>query len=156
MEIRTYRAGDLARLQEITIQGFEGVSIDHNIEKMFGELGNTTWKERKAQHIARDAEANPEGLFIAEEAGEIIGYLSTRINMNTKVGWILNLAVDKQHRGKGIARALFSHAFQYFKEKGMLYSKIETLEQNAIGVAFYPKLGYEEVAKQIYYFMKLP
>ena len=49
----------------------------------------------------------------------------------------------------------FSNFELLHKEKGMLYSKIETLEQNTIGLAFYPKLGYEEVARQIYYFMKL-
>jgi ribosomal protein S18 acetylase RimI-like enzyme len=155
MRIRTYAVGDLARLQEITVQAFEGVSIDRNIEREFGRLGSSSWQERKAEQISQDVEANPNGVFVAEEAGQIVGYLTTRIDRGTRVGRIPNLAVDEQHRGKGIAKALFSRAFHYFKEEGMLYSKIEALEQNEIAVAFYPRLGYEEVARQVHYFMKL-
>lgn len=156
MTIRTYRPGDLPRLWEITVEAFEGVSIDRNIEAKFGLLGGTTWKERKAEQISEDVQANPQGVFVAEEGGQILGYLTTRINSETAVGRVVNLAVDAQHRRKGIARALFQEAFGYFKAEGMLYSKIEALQQNEIGLSLYPSLGYEEVARQIHYFMKLP
>jgi len=156
MHIRTYKPDDLPRLQEITLAAFEGVSIDENIEKRFGKLGQSTWRQRKAEHISDDVKANPKGVFVAEEAAQIVGYLTTRINTQTRVGWIPNLAVDKPHRRKGVARALFHKAFEYFKQNGMLYSRIETLEQNAVGLTFYPSLGYEEVARQVHYFMRLP
>ena len=113
-------------------------------------------KERKAEQISEDVEANPQGVFVAEEGGQILGYLTTRINCETAVGRIVNLAVDAEHRRKGIAKALFEAAFGYFRAQGMVYTKIEALEQNEIGLSFYPSLGYEEVAKQVHYFMKLP
>ena len=37
----------------------------------------------------------------------------------------------------------------------MQVAKIETLEQNAVGQALYPRAGFKEVARQIHYAMRL-
>ena len=37
----------------------------------------------------------------------------------------------------------------------MQVAKIETLEQNPIGQTLYPSLGFQEVARQIHYAMRL-
>ena len=37
----------------------------------------------------------------------------------------------------------------------MQVAKIETLEQNPVGQALYPSLGFREVARQIHYAMRL-
>jgi hypothetical protein len=37
----------------------------------------------------------------------------------------------------------------------MQVAKIETLEQNPVGQALYPDLGFQEVARQIHYAMRL-
>jgi hypothetical protein len=34
-------------------------------------------------------------------------------------------------------------------------AKIETLDQNPVGQALYPSLGFKEVARQIHYAMRL-
>jgi len=47
------------------------------------------------------------------------------------------------------------YAIAFFKEAGMDIAKIETLEQNPIGQNLYPSLGFEEVARQIHYAMRL-
>lgn len=149
--IRRYRPEDLPRLREITVDCFQGVSIDQNIEKRFGPIGGVDWKKRKAAHIDQDCAANPEGVIVAEVEGEVAGYITTRLNHETRIGWIPNLAVDPRFRRQGIARALFDEAFAYFRENGMLAAKIETLDQNPIGSVFYPELGFEEVARQIHF-----
>ncbi len=41
------------------------------------------------------------------------------------------------------------------KSEGMEYARIETLEQNAVGQHFYPKLGFKEVSRQILYMMPI-
>ena len=41
-------------------------------------------------------------------------------------------------------------------ERGMQVAKIETLEQNPVGQHLYPRLGFQEVARQIHYAMRLP
>jgi ribosomal protein S18 acetylase RimI-like enzyme len=155
MTIRPYQEGDLARLQEITVDSFEGVSIDRNIEAAFGLVAGRDWRARKAADVANDARAHPDGIFVAEEAGRVIGYITTRLDNFTRIGRIPNLAVDPASRAQGIGSALIRHALAYLQEAGMAMAKIETLEQNARGQALYPRFGFREVARQIHYVMPL-
>lgn len=47
MHIRPYRESDRDRLKEITIQCFSGSSsIDHNLDRLFGEVGGKDWAMR--------------------------------------------------------------------------------------------------------------
>lgn len=153
--IRTYRPEDLEALREITVICFEGVSIDHNIEKKFGQFAPADWRVRKAKHVDDDVNANPEGVFVFEENGKVMGYISTRIDHESKIGQIPNLSVLPECRGKGAGSALMKAAFDYFEEQGMVVAKIETLDQNEIGKYFYPRSGFIEVARQIHYAMPL-
>jgi ribosomal protein S18 acetylase RimI-like enzyme len=153
--IRTYRPEDLEALKEITVICFEGVSIDHNIEKKFGQFAETDWRARKAKHVDADVSANPNGVFVFEENGKVMGYISTRIDHDSKIGQIPNLSVLPECRGKGAGKALMKAAFDYFEEQGMSVAKIETLDQNEIGQNFYPRSGFTEVARQIHYAMPL-
>jgi ribosomal protein S18 acetylase RimI-like enzyme len=155
MEIRRFRPSDRQILKDITVEAFNGVSIDQNIEKMHGIIGGTDWKWRKARHIEADIEANAPGIFVAEEDGRVVGYITARLDEATGIGWIPNMAVTVGGRGKGVGKALLAAALKYLKESGMKYAKIETLEQNKIGSAFFPRVGFKEVARQIHYFMEL-
>ncbi len=154
--IRAYQATDLPRLQEITTQTFGEVSIDNNMERKFGSFGVGDWRTRKAAAIATDCSLQPDGVFVVETTeGGIVGYVTTRLNANSRIGWIPNLAVDPAYQGQGLGRALLEYALVFFREQGMEIAKIETLEQNPIGQNLYPSLGFEEVARQIHYALPL-
>lgn len=153
--IRKYREQDREILKEITIICFDGVSIDQNIESMFGRIGGRTWQWRKKRHIDADIDANPNGIFVAEANGEVVGYITTRVDAESKIGWIPNMAVLPAYQGQGIGKKLMQVALDYLRQKGMEYAKIETLDQNEIGKRFYPKTGFREVARQIHYLMPL-
>src|ERR1051326_4910271 len=91
-QLRVYRTEDLPRLQEITAATFGPVSIDRNMEKILGPFGNTDWSVRKVAAIAEDCRIQPDSVFVAETAdGQIVGYVTTRLNPVSKVGWIPNL-----------------------------------------------------------------
>ena len=154
--IRAYQPTDLPRLQGITAVTFEAVSIDRNMERKLGPFGVGDWRVRKLGAIADDCVAQPDGVFVAEDAGGVVvGYVTTRLNPGSGVGWIPNLAVDPEHQGRGLGRALLEHAVAFFRRSGMQVAKIETLEQNPVGQKLYPALGFEEVARQIHYAMRL-
>ncbi|HEY7116211.1 MAG TPA: GNAT family N-acetyltransferase [Tepidisphaeraceae bacterium] len=154
--IRAYQATDLARLQEITAQTFGPVSIDRNMETLLGPFGLGDWRDRKVAAIADDCRLQPDGVFVAQDpAGQIAGYVTTRLNPASGIGWIPNLAVDPAHQNKGLGRALLNHAIDFFRRCGMQVAKIETLEQNPIGQTLYPSLGFKEVARQIHFAMRL-
>ena len=92
-------------------------------------------------------------MFVAEIDGEVVGYITTRVDGEAKVGGIPNYAVLPQHQKKGIGLKLVETAIAYLKEAGMECIRIETLDQNEVGQRFYPKLGFKEVARQIHYAM---
>ena len=154
--IRPYCPADLERLKEITAICFAQVSIDANIEAQFGAIGGRDWRWRKLRHIDQDVEgARARGVFVWEEEGQVLGYITTRTDAESRIGWIPNLGVLPAHQGRGLGRLLMEHALGYLRQQGMEAAKIETLAQNAVGSQFYPSVGFREVARQIHYLMRL-
>jgi ribosomal protein S18 acetylase RimI-like enzyme len=155
MRIRRFRPEDTKALKEITAQTFDITSIDKNIEDRFGLLNATDWVCRKLKHIDADIAANAEGIFVAEEEGQVIGYITTVLDYDTLLARIPNMAVAAGHQGKGVGKALMDASLAYMREKGMEHAKIEALAQNPVATTFYPRVGFHEVARQVHYVMKL-
>ena len=155
MNIRKYRSPDRDKLIEITLDVFEPFSIDAAIERQFGRLNGVGWQKRKAAEIDGDLRANPDGVLVAEIEGEVVGFITTTIDNQAKTGRIVNLAVAGGHHRRGIGKALMTAALDYFQESGMIYAKIETLTSNEVGQTFYRRVGFQEVIRQIHYFMQL-
>lgn len=153
--IRKYQPADLAVLQEITVICFDGVSMDQNIERRFGVIAGKDWRFRKARHVEEDVRAHADGIFVVEVDGQVAGYVSTRIDPVTRIGGIPNFSVLPAYRNQGLGRRLLQTAVAYLREQGMLYARIETLEQNAIGQHLYPSVGFQEFARQIHFVMPL-
>ena len=153
--IRDYQPADLPAIKAITVEAFNGVSIDRNIEEQFGEINGHDWRWRKARHIDFDAERDPSGIFVAEQDGAVVGYITTFRDHEAGVGLIPNLAVDAAFRGQGLGRRLIEYALNHFREVGLTHARIETLDQNEIGQRLYPALGFQEVARQIHFCLRL-
>ncbi|MEE3258584.1 MAG: GNAT family N-acetyltransferase [Candidatus Latescibacterota bacterium] len=154
--IRTYRPEDLEVLKRITAICFSGVSIDRNIEERFGRIGDHDWQFRKLRHIDEDVAGDrAKGVFVCDEEDEVNGYITTRIDRESKIGGIPNLAVLPAAQGRGIGRKLLEYGLDYMRAQGMECARIETLAQNEVGSHLYPSLGFEEVARQMHYCMRL-
>ena len=155
MNIRLYQASDLNELKRITIEGFEGIAIDQSVENALGILRGHDWRWRKSRHVDEDIEANSTGVFVAEEFGKVLGYISTRVDYAASKGRIPNLAVDQSVRGRGIGRLLIEHALDYFRREGMSFAMIETMDNNPVGQHLYPSCGFVETCRQIHFAKKL-
>lgn len=154
--IRTFQPTDLPRLREITVESFQGVSIDQNAERELGLIHGHDWKWRKARHVDDDVRRDAAGTFVAvADDGAILGYVSTWMDAAAGIGHIPNLALTAASRGQGLGRRLIEHALEHFRRHGLSAAKIETLDQNPVGQHLYPALGFQEVARQIHYFMPL-
>ena len=156
MPIRSYRASDRETIKEITITCFGPTSsIDLNIETQFGLTNGKDWTWRKQRQIENDINTNPAGIFAAEIDGKVVGYITTQVDHESKIGSIPNLAVLPDRQQDGIGRALVERALASFREQGMELARIETLDSNAVGQQFYPSCGFTEVARQIHYAMAM-
>lgn len=154
IRIAPFEARHLDRIVEITLEGFHGVSIDYLIEERFGFVA-PGWKERKASDVRKSAEREPDGIFVALDGDEVIGYVTVETVPQKSIGRIADLAVDARYRRRGLGTLLIERALTYIKEKGMRLAKIETLANNEAGQAAYPKMGFVEVARQVHYVMPL-
>jgi ribosomal protein S18 acetylase RimI-like enzyme len=155
MILRTYQPGDLEPMLRITLEGFDGTAIDQHIERICGVIQGHDWRWRKARQIEEECEANPSGVFVAEEEGKVRGYITTLVDREAGKGRIPNLAVDAIVRGRGVGRSLIEHALEYFRAEGLSVAVIETMVNNMAGQHLYPACGFVEVARQIHFAQKL-
>jgi ribosomal-protein-alanine N-acetyltransferase len=94
----------------------------------------------------------PETFIIAEENGEMAGYIMCRIEVGlsnygfgglVKKGHVVSIAVMPQHRRKGIAQGLIKRALEgmeYYKAKQCF---LEVRVTNDVAISLYKKLGFE-------------
>lgn len=155
ISIRHYRPEDLEILRRITVDSFGSVALDQMLEDRLGIWNGRDWRARKADHIDDDCTTNPGGCFVAEKDGEILGYITARIDPVNSIGRIPNLAVVEAARGLGLGRRLIHHALDYFRSQGMKVAKIETMASNMIGQSLYPSCGFEEIGRQVHFAMRL-
>lgn len=84
----------------------------------------------------------PEGCFILFCDSRKIG-VATTISFG-KVGWVGNVIVDENHRGKGAGIMLVKHATGYLKSRGVKTIGLYSYKEN---VDFYMRLGFKRETK---------
>ena len=94
----------------------------------------------------------PETFVVAEQEGEIVGYIMSRVEVGlanlglgglTRKGHVVSIAVMPQSRRKGVAQALINAAIdgmRYYKAKQCY---LEVRVTNQAGINLYKKLGFE-------------
>lgn len=155
MHIRHYHSADLPRLKELTVAAFDGVSIDQGIEQQFGIIQEHDWGWRKSRHVDDDVTRDVAGIFVLEDDGRTIGFISTWCDQEAGIGHIPNLVLDAEYRGRGWGRRLIEHALDHFRRQGLTHARIETLAQNEVGRKLYESYGFREVARQIHFCAEL-
>ncbi len=153
--IRPFKTSDTDRICELTIDGFDGVSIDQASERLFGRGPYPAWSERKWAGVRNELDAHPDDHFVAELDGDVVGYITTATSDETRIGHIPNMAVDARLRRRGIGSRLIERALAHLADHGMQLARIATLAHNAEGASLYPKHGFQEVARQIHYMRRL-
>ena len=154
--VRPFQPADLPILKELTAAAFDGVSIDQRLEQEFGPIAGHDWRWRKMRHIADDAAREPAGILVMHTSdGEIVGFVSTWCDHEAGIGHIPNLVVADRFRRTGCGRQLIEAALDRFRTLGLTHARIETLVHNTAGHTLYTSLGFQEIARQIHFGMKL-
>lgn len=153
--VRKYRRSDRQAVLDIVADSFEGYCLESNMEQHFGRIAETSWAERKKNGIDYDLRRHRKHAFVAELGDEVVGFLCSRIYSHISTGHIANLAVASDYQGRGIGKALIRRALEHFREEGMEYARIETLEQNQKGRHLYPAFGFKEIGRQLFFFREL-
>jgi GNAT superfamily N-acetyltransferase len=82
--------------------------------------------------------ASPDGCFVAETEGEVVGTVAT-ISYEGRFAWIGMVLVDPARRGQGIGTKLLEKAIEYLDGCGIPSVKLDATPQ---GKPLYEKLGF--------------
>lgn len=159
VSIRPARADDipyivevrLAALTQNEIRGFSAAefAVYSSVEKLRG-----MWDR---ENVLNDGVE----VFVAKDDESIVGFIAVKVEPNA--GYIDNLVVAKEERGKGIGRSLVAYAEHISELRGCPLMKTDTTE-NAQGVAwkaygFWIRLGYVDTGERLrtnYDFKEIP
>lgn len=119
-------------------------ATDADLESMYAiEVSSFSVPWSKAS-MEKDL-VNPVATYLlAEEEGQIRGYIGVWNVMSE--GQITNVAVEPNHRGKGIGQKLVQALVEYAKANELEVLILEVRESNAAAQKVYSKAGFKEVA----------
>lgn len=137
IRIRPYDSADVPAILQVNSQAFathpEQGSMDH---ATFARLTSEEWFE-------------PAGLFVAEQAGAVVGFHWTkRIDAN---GEIYVLAVKPESHTAGVGRALAVRGLGHLADHGVTHVDLYVESDNAPAVALYASLGFTELDRDVLY-----
>jgi mycothiol synthase len=97
---------------------------------------------------------NPEGFFLAERAGRLVGFHWTKIHgqdgddskesghAHQAIGEVYVVGVDPDERGVGLGRALTLVGLRYLRSRGLFQVMLYVDESNTPAIKLYESLGF--------------
>jgi ribosomal protein S18 acetylase RimI-like enzyme len=86
-------------------------------------------------------EKDPNGCFVAEEAGQVIGCICSRTWGS--VGWFGTFAVHPEYQGCGIGKALIDASLDYLRQDPKRTLGLETMPGSPRNLGLYLGLGFQ-------------
>ena len=107
--------------------------------------------------MTRLKEGGPWEVYVAEVAGEVVGFVSVQLNRDTGVGEIGLNAVDPAHAGRGVGTEMYDFAVTRMKEAGMTVATVGTGgdPSHAPARRAYQKAGFGVEIPSVWMYRKL-
>ena len=154
LHIRFANEEDLEAIYRLN-QTWKEMSLAYIMEQKFGQIGPRPAAVQKAEWLHRTLSKKLDRVIVAELEGQVVGYASFSLDRERKVGTVEDNAVDPDYRGRGIGTALQTRIKEIFKQEGMEYAMVTTMEHDHPARRVYEKVGFEEIARSIHYVMRL-
>jgi len=134
-------------MDEVTILPMQDGDLDQvtQIEK---EVFPTPWTRRQFQFEIRNHCCH---YFVAKIGDVVIGY--TGLAVVGSEGYITNLAVEAEHRRKGLGRRMMLTIFRKALEAGADIISLEVRKSNLIAQELYRQFGFHQVGVRHRYYM---
>ena len=135
--LRTFRAGDEDPIVAVNARAFA-----HHPEQ--GAMDRADLDRRMSSDWF-----DPEGLFIAERSGHVVGFHWTKIEAG--VGEVYVVGIDPDAQGGGLGKALTARGVRHLQERGMPAVILYVEGGNEPALAVYRKLGFKDFKKDVLY-----
>ena len=95
---------------------------------------------------------NPICLVYCKEGDNVLGMalMCTYTVISGIKGWVEDVVVDVEHRGKGIGRKLMEKLVELGKEKGLTEILLFSADKRIEAINLYKSLGFKEKESRIY------
>jgi ribosomal-protein-alanine acetyltransferase len=115
--------------------------------------GRSFGADRFARRNLRRLLKSPASAFlVAEAAGRPAGYAMLLFRRDAGVARLYSIAVDPDHRGRGLAERLIAEASQKARDRGASRLRLELRPSNAVALRLYERAGFKAIeGKSGYY-----
>ena len=117
--------------------------------QVFADLPDQgSWGPAELQRHTAAPWFDPEGLLLAEESGELVGFHWTKIEPDQSepvVGEVYVIGVAASNRGTGLSRALLAAGLQYLRERGAQRVRLFVDERNRAAIRLYLHAGFHHI-----------
>ena len=150
MDIRIARISDLQSIKELwkEMMDFHRVRDEYFARSEEGH-------ERFGEYVRSNIESPEWLVMVAVDEGIIIGFSMGRIAayppvfQHSHYGFVADIVVNENYRGRGIGRQLFEQMLPWFKEQGVTRIEIEVASTNEVSQAFWTRMGFREYMKKM-------
>lgn len=131
IEYRLARAQDLERADELVVASINDLTMRHG----FGKMASS----RPPQFQMFSLKDDPEGLWVAEDAGQILGFAWSWLCGDL---WFLaQLFVSPDRQGHGIGNELLKRTWDHAKKNGATNKALITFTFNTVSQGLYMRHG---------------
>lgn len=128
-------------------------NVNSIIEKQFSELYRQLSPYKKIEHLRKILdEKKPISIVYCENNEKIIG-IAAMCNFHVisgNKGWIEDVIVDTEMRGKGVGQRLVDKFLEVAKQKELSEVLLFTANHQFAAISLYKKLGFNQKDSQIY------
>jgi mycothiol synthase len=116
------------------------------------------WTRADLDLREREPWFDPDGFFLAERAGKIVGFHWTKIHGRVRegpghdheaIGEVYVVGVDPAERGNGLGRALTLVGLHYLRSQGLRQVMLYVDEANAPAIGLYTSLGFTHTGTDV-------
>ncbi len=160
--LRYARQEDLPQIDRITVICYKAIHeswVAMQGEDVYNAIRNpeVSWEERKAAQNRELFAEHPEWVWVLENKGGIIGFVTFKINKEIGYGLLDNNGVLPKYAGRGWGKFMYRHVLQYLRAQDIKVAIVETgLDDPHIPArCAYESVGFDRSAPVIYYWQDL-
>lgn len=158
--IRECREEELEQVADIADRAFSRIvaltrrKLGDRIQSLLRPDGDA---RSKGMEVRRRFAEHPETVWVCEEEGRIVGFITFDCDRERRIGTIGNNGVDPACGLKGIGQQMYRAVLDYFRREGMLAARVFTgLKEEYIPARrAYERAGFDRTLTHVTYFMEL-
>lgn len=143
-KIRKARVSDAEDLAKLYFQFW---TPHKNVDPLL-EFDKKLTLKNQIKSAKKDIKKKNNHILVADN-GKVIGFIEFFIKKNDnlfkikKYGYLNSATTLKEHRGKGVAKALSKAALKFLKSKGIKYVRANVYNSNKVAMKTWIKIGFK-------------